>query len=268
MQGMPSMRERIDAGRARALHGADAGPHRRHPDDWRRPRGSTRCTSTSSTPPPRSRRRRCSARARSGRDHAARAGARRTTTSTSPASLDIGAMGVIVPARRHRAPRPSAIADACRFPPRGHRSVVGPEPGQPLPADAATRAARRLRRADRRGGDAGDARRRSRDADAIAAVPGVDMVMLGPHDLTAEMGILGQFRDEAFLDAVRTVAKACRTHDTDLRHRRHPRPRAAHRVRRARACASSSAGTDVGFMTEAASAHATRLRAIPVGGRS
>ena len=51
-------------------------------------------------------------------------------------------------------------------------------------------------------------------ADEIASVPGLDMVMMGPHDLTAEMGILGQFRDEAFLDAVRTVAKACRAHGT------------------------------------------------------
>ena len=50
-------------------------------------------------------------------------------------------------------------------------------------------------------------------ADEIAAVPGVDMVMLGPHDLTAEMGILGDFRDPAFLDAARGVAQACRDHD-------------------------------------------------------
>ena len=88
-------------------------------------------------------------------------------------------------------------------------------------------------------------------ADEIVPVPGVDMVMVGPHDLTAEMGILGQFGDQSFLDAVRAVAKACRAHDT-IRHRRS-------------ATSSSSpsswswgrsAGTDVGFMTEAASAHA------------
>jgi hypothetical protein len=38
--------------------------------------------------------------------------------------------------------------------------------------------------------------------------------MVGPHDLTAEMGILGQFGDATFRDALRTVAKACRDHDT------------------------------------------------------
>jgi 2-keto-3-deoxy-L-rhamnonate aldolase RhmA len=100
-------------------------------------------------------------------------------------------------------------------------------------------------------------------ADAIAAVPGVDMVMLGPHDLTAEMGILGQFRDERFLDAVRTVAKACRTHDRIF---------GIAGIRDLELLAELvglglrfvSAGTDVGFMTEAATAHAGRLRAIPV----
>ncbi len=100
-------------------------------------------------------------------------------------------------------------------------------------------------------------------ADAIASVPGVDMVMLGPHDLTAEMGILGQFRDETFLDAVRTVAKACRAHDRSF---------GIAGIRDLELLTDFvglglrfvSAGTDVGFMTEAASAHATRLRAIPV----
>ena len=89
------------------------------------------------------------------------------------------------------------------------------------------------------------------------------MVMLGPHDLTAEMGILGQFRDDAFLDAVRTVAKACRTHDTIF---------GIAGIRDLELLSEFvglglrfvSAGTDAGFMTEAASAHAARLRTIPV----
>ena len=42
-------------------------------------------------------------------------------------SLDVGAMGVIVPHVESRA-EAEAIADACRFPPRGHRSVAGPNP--------------------------------------------------------------------------------------------------------------------------------------------
>ncbi len=103
------------------------------------------------------------------------------------------------------------------------------------------------------------------NADAIASVEGIDMVMVGPHDLTAEMGILGQFRNETFLDAVRTVAKACRAHDTvfgmaGIRDVELLTEFAALGLR------FVSAGTDAGFLSEAAGAHATRLRAIPVTG--
>jgi len=158
------------------------------------------------------------------------------------------------------------IVDACRFPPRGHRSVSGPNPAsryQAMPQqelldhfDRHTVVAAML--------ETPDAVAR---ADEIASVPGLDMVMLGPHDLTAEMGILGQFRDDAFLDAVRTVAKACRAHGTIF---------GIAGIRDLELLAEFvelglrfvSAGTDAGFMTEAASAHASKLRAIPVEGAS
>ena len=177
------------------------------------------------------------------------------------AALDIGAMGVIVP---HVDSRDEAerIADACRFPPRGHRSVAGPSPAnryRPMPPrelldafDEQTVVAVML-----------ETPAAVERADTIAAVPGVDMVMLGPHDLTAEMGILGRFRDEAFLDAVRTVAKACRTHRRIF---------GIAGIRDVELLTEFvglglrfvSAGTDAGFMTEAASAQVQRLRTIPV----
>ena len=176
-------------------------------------------------------------------------------------ALDIGAMGVIVPHVETRA-EAEAIVAACRFPPRGRRSVSGPNPAsryQPMAQqellelfDRQTLVAVMLET------PAAIAR-----ADEIASVAGVDMVMIGPHDLTAEMGILGQFRDEAFLDAVRTVAKACRAHDTIF---------GIAGIRDLDLLAEFvelglrfvSAGTDAGFMVEAAGAHAARLRAIPV----
>ena len=89
--------------------------------------------------------------------------------------------------------------------------------------------------------------------------------MVGPHDLTAEMGILGQFRDETFLDAVRTVAKACRAHGTifgiaGIRDLELLTELVGLGLR------FVSAGTDAGFMTEAAGAHARDLRDDPGGG--
>lgn len=176
-------------------------------------------------------------------------------------SLDIGAMGVIVPHVDTPA-EAERIVDACRFPPRGHRSVAGPNVAnrfQPMPQrelldffDAQTTVAVMLETPDA-----------VADADAIAAVEGVDMVMVGPHDLSAEMGILGQFRDEALLDALRTVAKACRAQDVvfgiaGIRDLELLTELVGLGLR------FVSAGTDSGFLSEAAGAHAVRLRAIAV----
>ena len=90
--------------------------------------------------------------------------------------LDIGAMGVIVPHVETRA-EAEQIVDACRFPPRGHRSVAGPNPAnryQPMPQrdlldafDEQTVVAVML-----------ETPAAVERADAIAAVPGVDMTSL------------------------------------------------------------------------------------------
>jgi 2-keto-3-deoxy-L-rhamnonate aldolase RhmA len=176
--------------------------------------------------------------------------------------LDLGAMGVIVPhvETREEAER---IADACRFPPRGHRSVAGPNPSnlhRPMPQrelldafDAQTIVAVMVE-------TPGAVAR----ASEIAAVPGVDMVMLGPHDLTAEMGILGEFRAPEFLDAARAVARACREHGVifgiaGIRDQELLTELVGLGLR------FVSAGTDVGFLAEAAGAQVQRLRAIAVG---
>jgi 2-keto-3-deoxy-L-rhamnonate aldolase RhmA len=100
-------------------------------------------------------------------------------------------------------------------------------------------------------------------ADEIASVPGLDMILIGTHDLTAEMGMLGQFEDPRFIDAMRTAAAACRKHDkvmgvAGIRDLTLMEELVAMGVR------FVSAGTDVGFFQEAARAHAERLRGIAV----
>ena len=45
--------------------------------------------------------------------------------------------------------------------------------------------------------------------DAIAAVPGVDVLWIGHYDLTASLGIPGQFEHPDFLEALRRVVAAC-----------------------------------------------------------
>jgi 2-keto-3-deoxy-L-rhamnonate aldolase RhmA len=50
------------------------------------------------------------------------------------------------------------------------------------------------------------------NADAIAAVEGVDVVMIGTNDLCAEMGIPGQFDHERTNKAYETMIAACKKH--------------------------------------------------------
>jgi 2-keto-3-deoxy-L-rhamnonate aldolase RhmA len=49
-------------------------------------------------------------------------------------------------------------------------------------------------------------------ADEIAAVEGVDVVMIGTSDLSAEMGINGQTADDRIAAAYQTAIAACKNH--------------------------------------------------------
>jgi 2-keto-3-deoxy-L-rhamnonate aldolase RhmA len=46
----------------------------------------------------------------------------------------------------------------------------------------------------------------------LAAVPGVDMLLIGTNDLCTELGVPGQIHDPRVLDAYRRVARACAAH--------------------------------------------------------
>ncbi|MBC3762963.1 HpcH/HpaI aldolase family protein [Quadrisphaera oryzae] len=97
-------------------------------------------------------------------------------------ALDAGAAGVVVPLVESPE-QAAAAAAACRYPPRGRRSfgpmhgLVGRTAPSTSEADAAVRCAVMVETA------AGLAR-----AADIAAVPGVDMVFVGPNDLSLSLG--------------------------------------------------------------------------------
>jgi 2-dehydro-3-deoxyglucarate aldolase/4-hydroxy-2-oxoheptanedioate aldolase len=48
-----------------------------------------------------------------------------------------------------------------------------------------------------------------RDAAEIAAIDGVDVLFVGPADLSHSLGIPGQFGHERYRSALRTVVEAC-----------------------------------------------------------
>jgi 2-keto-3-deoxy-L-rhamnonate aldolase RhmA len=53
-------------------------------------------------------------------------------------------------------------------------------------------------------------------ADEIAAVPGVDLLLIGSNDLCTELGIPGQLRHARLRAAYETAAAACRKHGKTL----------------------------------------------------
>ena len=102
-------------------------------------------------------------------------------------------------------------------------------------------------------------------ADAIAAVPGIDGLHIGSNDLCCEMGIPGQYRDPRYLAAVERAGRAARSRgkslgiggilfDHDLQ---------TEIVRRG--ARYLTAGNDVQYLLRAAKADIDRMRTIAVG---
>ncbi len=50
------------------------------------------------------------------------------------------------------------------------------------------------------------------EADAIAAIEGVDLLFVGPSDLSQALGAIGEFTSDRNLEALDRIAAACRTH--------------------------------------------------------
>ena len=124
--------------------------------------------------------------------------------------LDGGAQGVVVPHVDTRA-QAEAVVRAARFPPIGKRSVMGPGPAVayralPLGEINATLNASTLVvcMIETPTGVA--------NAEQIAAVEGVDVLLIGSNDLCTELGIPGQLRHEKLRAAYETVAAACAKH--------------------------------------------------------
>jgi 2-keto-3-deoxy-L-rhamnonate aldolase RhmA len=124
--------------------------------------------------------------------------------------LDGGACGIVV-ARIETAEQAREVARACRFAPLGQRSQIAMVPQLGFRPTSASELNPLLDRAivvqiliETPLGIA--------NANAIAAVDGVDMLAIGANDLSAELGAPGKFRNAAFHDGVARVAAACRRH--------------------------------------------------------
>ncbi|MDX1886563.1 HpcH/HpaI aldolase family protein [Mycolicibacterium sp. 120270] len=179
--------------------------------------------------------------------------------STIARVLDNSAVGVIVP--HVNSPDEAArVVDAARFPPIGHRSISGPNAVSGYGRRTATELTeifehRTVVAVMIETPDAVDA------SSEIAGVPGVDIVLIGASDLTAEMGIHGDYENAHFRRAVESVAAACREHGVALGVAGIKSVDLLNRFVKM-GLRFVSAGTDVGMMTEAATARAEVLRGL------
>ena len=125
-------------------------------------------------------------------------------------ALDGGALGVVVP-HVDTPERAAEVADLCKYPPVGHRSITGALPQLGFESlsiaetteavNAATLVVVML-----------ETPTAIANADAIAATPGVDALLVGTNDLTIELGIPGDVGHARVAAAYKKVIAACAKH--------------------------------------------------------
>jgi 2-keto-3-deoxy-L-rhamnonate aldolase RhmA len=124
--------------------------------------------------------------------------------------LDCGAQGIMVPHVQNAA-EAKAIVEACLYAPKGHRSAFGSGPALGYAAFGQAEVCRRLNDETLLMAMIETPAAVS-NAEAIAAVEGIDVLHIGASDLSTEMGIPGQYQHERMRAAFETVAKAARGH--------------------------------------------------------
>ena len=134
--------------------------------------------------------------------------------SMATRALDNGAMGIVMP-HVDTAAQAKRIADAFHYPPQGHRSWGGPPAvyGYKPPSTAEAQAAINAEILTIVMLESPEA---IANADAIAAVAGVDVLFIGTSDLTAELGISGQMGHPKVIAAYQAVGEACAKHGKTL----------------------------------------------------
>jgi 2-keto-3-deoxy-L-rhamnonate aldolase RhmA len=124
--------------------------------------------------------------------------------------LDAGAQGIVIP-HVDNAEQARRVVDFCRFPPLGHRSIPGGLPQTRFASLPVTDTVELINREtlvvvmiETVDG--------MRNVDEIAAVKGVDALLVGCTDMAAELGVTGQLGHARVKEALDVVYAACRKH--------------------------------------------------------
>jgi len=176
--------------------------------------------------------------------------------------LDAGAQGIVVPHVDTPEVAARMVAN-CRYPPQGHRSVTGALPQldfatHPMAEwtaaiDQATLLILMI-----------ESPQAVESIEAIAAVPGFDVLLVGTNDLCVEMGIAGQLEHPRVVEAFERIVAACRANGkyAGLGGVYHP---ALMERYLAMGFRFVLAGSDLTLMLAAAKERAAAIRALPRG---
>jgi 2-keto-3-deoxy-L-rhamnonate aldolase RhmA len=177
--------------------------------------------------------------------------------------LDCGAQGVMVP-HVSTVAEAEAVVESCRFPPRGHRSASGSGPALGYAARSQAEINTYLNEQTLLIAML-ETPEAIADADAIAAVDGIDILHIGSTDLSTEMGIPGQYQHARMREAYEVTAEAARAHGKwmgvggvreDLEFQ-------AWLVQLGMRYLTG--GSDVGYILSAGRADVRRIRELPLG---
>lgn len=122
-------------------------------------------------------------------------------------ALDLGAGGVMVP-QVHTVEQARSVARWMRTQPAGERGIALLTRGMDLGGVTHAKVAERHR--DLLAIVQVESPAAVRDAPALAAVDGIDVLFVGPADLTHALGVPGRIDEPVYRDAVTRVARACR----------------------------------------------------------
>lgn len=173
--------------------------------------------------------------------------------------LDNGALGVVMP-HVESADEARDIVRALSYPPRGRRALfsslpqVGFKPENAAALMAALNAANLIVVMI-------ESARGVENAEAIAAVEGVDALLVGTNDLCVDLGIPGDLGHDRVVDAYRSVVAACRKHNKwPGMGGVYQEPLMLRYVDMG--CRLLQAGSDLGFMLDAGKARTQLLRGL------
>ena len=173
-------------------------------------------------------------------------------------TLESGAQGIIIPHLETRA-QAELVVQAAKFPPMGNRSLLGPNLHTLFRVGPAAQTMQLMN-------DAVlvvamiESVTAVENADEIASVAGLDMLLIGTNDLCNSLGVPGQYDHPAVRDAYEKVAAACRKHGKHLGvGGLNSRPDIARQMI-ALGASYVSAGSDTGFLMSAGAAAATAYR--------